>query len=88
MTLEASVQLVIGRDDDVAQPAGEPSMIRTALLRLWNRLAAAVVGEVPPVIAACEFDCRREQCPADAWERCERRLLQAAAQDVERRPSR
>jgi hypothetical protein len=46
--------------------------------KLWRRLRAHVVDEVPDDLALCEFDCRRPQCAEAEWETCERRLRGAA----------
>jgi len=49
---------------------------------LWNRLSrwfrGQLLGEVPPEIALCEFDCPRGQCLEDEWATCQRRLTRAA----------
>ena len=42
----------------------------TAVRRLWTWL----VREVPPEIAACEFECRKLDCSVGEWLTCERRL--------------
>ena len=46
----------------------------------WRWLKGQFVREVPPEIALCEFDCRKEQCMNDEWATCERRLSQAAGE--------
>lgn len=43
-----------------------------ARIRLWLR--SEIIAEVPPEIAACEFQCRVHQCMRDQWETCENRL--------------
>jgi hypothetical protein len=50
-----------------------------ARIRLWLR--GEVVDDVPPELAACEFQCRVHECLHDKWESCENRLR--AARDAE-----
>src|ERR1043165_1723058 len=40
--------------------------------RIW--LKNQIVGDVPPEIGLCEFECDKTQCSSDDWEHCERRL--------------
>lgn len=46
-----------------------------ARIRLWLR--GEVVDDVPPDLAACEFQCRVDECLHDKWESCENRLRAA-----------
>ena len=43
------------------------------LAGFWSWLFGKV-PQVPPDIAACEFDCRELECSQGQWERCEHRL--------------
>ena len=47
-------------------------------LRRW--VERGWIQDVPEAIAACEFECRKPECPAGEWEKCERRL-RAVARD-------
>jgi hypothetical protein len=50
---------------------------------LWYRLKrwlGVAVETVPADIAACEYDCRRTLCDAEALDQCERRQRAAAAE--------
>jgi hypothetical protein len=51
---------------------------------LWNRFSRWIrghlVGEVPPEIALCEFDCDRAPCPEEEWATCQRRITRAAGE--------
>lgn len=44
-------------------------------IRLWLR--GEIVEDVPPELAACEFQCRVDECLHDKWENCENRLRAA-----------
>jgi len=46
--------------------------------KLWQRLSAGVVQDVPPRLDACEA-CREVDCTQERWESCERRLATEAA---------
>ncbi len=46
------------------------------LRRLWFWGRSLVVQEVPPAIAACEFDCKPENCHEADWHNCANRLRQ------------
>jgi hypothetical protein len=48
--------------------------------RGWRWFKDQLVREVPPESAACEFECRKEQCLHDEWVTCEHRLSRAAQQ--------
>jgi hypothetical protein len=39
-----------------------------------------IVQDVPEDIALCEHDCRKRQCTLGEWDRCERRLRNAAGE--------
>jgi hypothetical protein len=41
-------------------------------LRLW--LKGQIVGDVPPELGLCEFDCRKRECLLHEWEDCKNRL--------------
>jgi len=47
------------------------------LAQTWRWLKDKIVGEVPPEVALCEFDCRKGQCTQEEWANCERRLSRA-----------
>jgi hypothetical protein len=47
-------------------------------LRLW--LKGQIVGDVPPELSLCEFDCRKTECLLDEWEHCQNRLSYLAMQ--------
>jgi hypothetical protein len=47
------------------------------LQKLWERIKAQIVGEVPETDALCEFDCPKLQCTEGEWESCDRRLRRA-----------
>lgn len=52
----------------------------SSLRAMARRLAAETVdciAEVPPELAACEFDCRVTHCSGERWSNCPRRLRQA-----------
>jgi len=59
------------------QSAPPRSFRSQSFTRLWHRIAAEFVAEVPPGDAVCEFDCQRTQCLTGEWEMCERRLAGA-----------
>ena len=42
--------------------------------RGWRFLIEQLIQDVPESIAVCEFDCRRNDCTAEEWVSCERRL--------------
>jgi hypothetical protein len=37
------------------------------------------IREVPPALAACEFDCREPACSEEKWHKCELRLIHERA---------
>ena len=43
-----------------------------ARIRLWLR--RSVIDDVQPELAACEFQCRVQECLQGHWEQCENRL--------------
>ncbi|UCF20889.1 MAG: hypothetical protein JSU87_05660 [Gemmatimonadota bacterium] len=45
---------------------------QTWLLRISLRLLR-LVEDVPPELAACEFDCREPNCRHGEWQSCQRR---------------
>lgn len=50
--------------------------------RTLGRLAAwwrAQISEVPPELAACEFECRERECAAETFDACDRRIQHAEA---------
>jgi hypothetical protein len=46
--------------------------------KLWKRLGAGVVEDVPPSLEECEA-CRELECTQERWASCERRLATEAA---------
>jgi hypothetical protein len=42
---------------------------------LWRMILNQLIQNVTEEVAACEFDCRKPECPIGQWETCERRLL-------------
>jgi hypothetical protein len=58
--------------------------VRAGLARLSQWTRNILVADVPDDIAACEFDCRKTQCPEGEWEHCKRRLTHAAAGELSR----
>jgi hypothetical protein len=42
--------------------------------RLWRWTKQQIVQDVPDEDALCEFDCRKKQCSAGDWAKCENRL--------------
>ncbi len=48
---------------------------------LWARLSGWIkdqlVGEVPLELAACEFECKRDQCLEGEWVSCQHRIQRA-----------
>lgn len=44
---------------------------------LKRKFRKYVSTQVPAAVAACEFDCQENDCPAQKWEVCERRLEKA-----------
>ena len=57
-----------------------PNSPQGFLVRAWLWFKDQIVREVPPESAACEFECRKEQCLQDEWASCEHRLSYAARQ--------
>ena len=48
--------------------------------RVWQWVKDQIAKDVPDEVALCEFDCRKQQCTVDEWERCERRITKAAGE--------
>ncbi len=48
------------------------------LRRVLGWVKNQIIQDVPKDIALCEFDCPKGQCRMDEWEKCERRLSNAA----------
>lgn len=44
--------------------------------RLWQRIGAGVIADVPSELYACEV-CRKTQCTQGEWVVCENRIAQA-----------
>jgi hypothetical protein len=42
--------------------------------RFWHSVEAHVVGNVPPDLELCEFDCRKPRCSIGDWAACQRRI--------------
>jgi len=55
----------------------DPNESRGVLSRIRLWLRGEVVDDVPPELAACEFQCRAQECLHDKWETCENRLRTA-----------
>jgi hypothetical protein len=55
-----------------------PSII-VGKLRLLRK--GQIVGDVPPELAVCEYDCRKLQCRFDEWAHCEKRLSYLAGKE-------
>jgi hypothetical protein len=51
---------------------------QSRLGKLWQRLSAGVVQDVPPSLEECE-SCREADCTQERWESCPRRLAAEAA---------
>jgi hypothetical protein len=49
-----------------------------AFRRGWRSLSKFIVQDAPDALAFCEFDCRKEQCSAQEWARCQRRQKKGA----------
>lgn len=47
-------------------------------LRAW--LKGQIVGDVPPELGPCEFDCRKTECLFEEWATCQNRLSYVALQ--------
>jgi hypothetical protein len=45
---------------------------------------AHMVGTVPAEIAECEFDCRQSPCLDVDWVSCERRVIRASRETIEK----
>ena len=46
----------------------------STVLSRWRCWIKNQVMEVPEEIAICEFDCEKEDCTAEQWRACQRRL--------------
>lgn len=51
-----------------------------AMVELWQWIKKQIVQEVPEAIALCEFDCNKQQCTEEEWEKCPRRTAWAAGE--------
>ena len=40
---------------------------------LQGHIVPRIVRDVPPELAACEFDCRKAECQQDEWASCPNR---------------
>ncbi|WP_424934077.1 hypothetical protein [Amaricoccus macauensis] len=69
---------------DRAAPASVPQGLRNWLDQGRRRLVAAIVMDVPPLLAVCEFDCNRTSCNPEAWATCPRRLRAQELSDMHR----
>ncbi len=59
--------------------------------RVWRFFKAQIVQDIPDEDAACEFDCRVDQCNMGEWATCEHRLrttlqMMRAAEAPDRTP--
>lgn len=48
--------------------------------KFWQWLKNQVTQDVPVSVGLCEYDCRKQQCSAEEWESCERRIQKAAGE--------
>ena len=48
--------------------------------KFWQWLRNQVAQDVPVSVGLCEYDCRKQQCSAEEWESCERRIQKAAGE--------
>jgi hypothetical protein len=62
---------------EIVQGVPRRSLHKHPFTRLRQWIAAELVADVPQSDAVCEFDCRRTQCSAGAWEVCDRRRSNA-----------
>jgi hypothetical protein len=66
-------------------PTNRPRRRETWFGKLWKRVKAGVVTDVPPSLDACE-SCREVDCPQERWLTCPTRLAVEAERLKEEGP--
>lgn len=70
-SLRAATGFDAGDKEVMSEPEKQALRLRA---RFWPWLKGAIATEVPPDLAACEWECRKPQCLHGDWVTCERRL--------------
>jgi hypothetical protein len=61
-------------------PAAPLQQSTNPVRRFIRRIITGIVQDVPPDIALCEYDCRKEGCTHQEWEDCDRRITRGAGE--------
>ena len=54
--------------------------VQTVRRKVWEWLKGQIAQDVPEADGLCEYDCRKQQCTAEEWATCERRIQKATGE--------